>query len=264
MHVTKIKIKQDRVFVEYDKAVIVEEKELLNKYSIDSPEQPVGAFKEAFQKMDFFLIELCELADQPKDVPVMCEDVNITGLSFKYKDGELLSAIITGTKALAYSNSPLVLNTPNKSVCDDEFDKMQHLTDPCIAGLKAVLEHAEQYVNGERLQIEMEFDDDKISEVGPAMRGDTTEKSKEADPEKFDSHKPEVDPNAGKGDETVTPKDDQMPVRKEVDSNLDYDNKVIGDRSKSMLGHSENLGPEANVSKDVRDDSEDGLQDPPL
>ncbi len=157
MHVTKIKIKQDRVFVEYDKAVIVEEKELLNKYSIDSPEQPVGAFKEAFQKMDFFLIELCELADKPKDVPVMCEDVNITGLSFKYENGELLSAIITGTKALAFSNSPLVLNTPNKSVCVDEFDKMQHLTDPCIAGLKAVLGHAEQYVNGERLQIEMDL-----------------------------------------------------------------------------------------------------------
>ncbi len=167
MHVTKIKIKQDRVFVEYDKAVIVEEKKLLNKYSIDSPEQPVGAFKEAFQKMDFFLIELCELADQPKDVPVMCEDVNITGLSFKYEDGELSSAIITGTKALAYSNSPLVLNTPNKAVmvagADDgfEFDRMKHHTDPCIAGLKAVLEHAEQYVDGKRLQIELPLNDER-------------------------------------------------------------------------------------------------------
>lgn len=161
MHVTKIKIKQDRVFVEYDKSVIVEEKELLNKYSIDSPEQPVGAFKKAFQKMDFFLIELCELCDKPADVPIMCDDVTISGLSFKYKDGELLSAIITGTKALAYSNSPLVLNTPNKSICgvSDEFDRMKHLTDPCIASLQVVLAHAEQYVDGKRLQVEMKLND---------------------------------------------------------------------------------------------------------
>ncbi len=204
MHVTKIKIKQDRVFIEYDKVVVVADKELLNKYSIDSPEQPVGAFKEAFQKMDFFLIELCELCDKPKDVPIMCEDVTITGLSFKYTDGELSSAIITGTKALAFSNSPLVLNTPNKSICggDNEFDKMQHLTDPCIIGLKTVLAHAEQYVNGERLQIEMDLKDEGRVEQGPKMEGD----------------------------ETV---------------------------------QSENLGPEANVSEDVRDDSEDELQDPP-
>ncbi len=224
MNVTKIKIKQDRVFVEYDKAVIVEEKELLNKYSIDSPEQPVGAFKEAFQKMDFFLIELCELADQPKDVPVMCEDVNITGLSFKYEDGELLSAIITGTKALAYSNSPLVLNTPNKSICsgDNEFDRMKNLTDPCIAGLKAVLDHAEQYVDGKRLQIELPLNDERPvrTEVG-----DTTPKK-------------EADPNFGKGDETVTPKDEET-------AGGDFEDDGI------------------NTTKDVRDDSEDELQDPP-
>ena len=159
MHITKIKIKQDRVFVEYDKVVVVADKELLNKYSIDSPEHPVGAFKEAFQKMDFFLIELCELGDKPDDVVIMCEDVNITGLSFKYTDSELSSAIITGTKQLAYSNSPLVLNTPNKSinVGDGEFNKMVHLTDPCIAALKSVIEHAKNYVEGERLQVEIEL-----------------------------------------------------------------------------------------------------------
>ncbi len=184
MHVTKIKIKQDRVFVEYDKAVMVDEKELVNKYSIDSPEQPVGAFKDAFQKMDFFLIELCELCDKPSEVPVMCEDVTITGLSFKYSEGELSSAIITGTKALAYSNSPLILNTPNKSVCDGDneitnFDRMKHLTDPCIAGLKSVLEYAKNYVEGERLQIEIDLRDDER----PVKKDD--------------------DSNAGKGDETV-------------------------------------------------------------
>ncbi len=225
MHVTKIKIKQDRVFVEYDKAVIVEEKELLNKYSIDSPEQPVGAFKEAFQKMDFFLIELCELADQPKDVPVMCEDVNITGLSFKYENGELLSAIITGTKALAYSNSPLVLNTPNKSVCsgDNEFDRMKNLTDPCIAGLNAVLEHAKNYVDGERLQIEIDLN------------------VKVADPEKFDSHKPELGLNAEK-----------VIKEKISDTKIDGSSEAEGFKDDGI-----------NTTKDVRDDSEDELQDPP-
>ena len=162
MHITKIKIKSDRVSIEYDKTVVVNEEELLNRYSIDSPEQPFGAFKDAFQKMDFFLIELCELCDKPKDIPVMCEDVGITGLSFKYKDGELASAVITGTKQLAYSNSPLILNTPNKSVnIDGDFNKMVHLTDPCIAVLKSVIEHAKKYVNGERLQIEMDLKDQR-------------------------------------------------------------------------------------------------------
>ncbi len=176
MHITKIKIKQERVFIEYDKAVVVNDEELLNRYSIDSPEQPVIAFKDAFQKMDFHLIELCELCDKPQDIPVMCEDVNITGLSFKYKDGELTSAVVTGTKQLAYSNSPLVLNSPNKSInVDGDFNKMVHLTDPCIAALKSVIDHAKNYVGGERLQIEIDLKED--------------------------------DPNAGKGAETVQSED---------------------------------------------------------
>ena len=180
MHVTKIKIKQEHVFIEYDQSIVVQDEELLNKYSIDSPEQPVGEFKKAFQAMDFFLIELCELCEKPKDIPIMCEDVNITGLSFKYKDGSLSSAIITGTKQLAYSNSPLVLNTPNKSVnIDDEFNKMVHLTDPCIAGFKSVIDHAKNYIGGERLQIELPLKD------GVADK------------------KTEANPNEGKGDEKV-------------------------------------------------------------
>ena len=168
MHITKIKIKQDRVFVEYDKIVIVEDKELLNKYSIDSPEQPVEGFKKAFQAMDFFLIELCELCDKPDEIPIMCEDVTISGLTLKYADGELTSAIVTGTKQLAYSNSPLVLNTPNKSInIDGDFNKMVHLTDPCIAALKSVIDHAKDYVKGERLQIEMDLKEDEIVQVAP-------------------------------------------------------------------------------------------------
>ncbi len=168
MHVTKIKIKQDRVFVEYDKIVIVEDKELLNKYSIDSPEQPVTEFKKSFQSLDFFLIELCELCDKPGEIPIMCEDVTITGLTLKYADGELTSAIVTGTKQLAYSNSPLVLNTPNKSInIDGDFNKMVHLTDPCIATLKSVIDHAKDYVKGERLQIEMDLKEDEIVQVAP-------------------------------------------------------------------------------------------------
>lgn len=184
MNITKIKIKQDRVSIEYDKAVVVNEENLVNKYSIDSPEQPVGAFKDAFQKMDFFLIELCELCDKQADVVIMCEDVGITGLSFKYKDGELNSAVITGTKQLAYSNSPLVLNTPNKSInTDGDFNKMVHLTDPCIAVLKLVIEHAKEYVDGERLQIEMDLKD--------ASEDIKDDSAKKANLGKFDSHKPE-------------------------------------------------------------------------
>ncbi len=183
MHITKIKIKQEHVSIEYDEGIVVNDEELLNKYSIDSPEQPVTAFKEAFQKMDFHLIELCELCEKPKDIPIMCEDVNITGLSFKYKDGELTSAVVTGTKQLAYSNSPLVLNTPNKSInVDGDFNKMVHLTDPCIAALKSVIDHAKNYVKGERLQIEIDLKED--------------------------------DPNAGKGDETVqvAPKNEKVDI----------------------------------------------------
>jgi len=170
MHVTKIKIKQDRVFVEYDKIVIVEDKELLNKYSIDSPEQPVTEFKKSFQSLDFFLIELCELCDKPDEIPIMCEDVTISGLTLKYADGELSSAIITGTKQLAYSNSPLVLNTPNKSInIDGDFNKMVHLTDTCIISLKSVIDHAKNYVKGERLQIEIDLKETEQSEdLGPA------------------------------------------------------------------------------------------------
>ncbi len=170
MNVTKIKIKQERVSIEYDEGIVVNDEELFNRYSIDSPEQPVTAFKDSFQKMDFHLIELCELCDKPKEIPIMCEDVNITGLSFKYKDGELTSAVVTGTKQLAYSNSPLALNTPNKSInIDGDFNKMVHLTDPCIAALKSVIDHAKDYVKGERLQIEID-----LQEESPDRSGDST------------------------------------------------------------------------------------------
>lgn len=245
MHVTKIKIKQDRVFIEYDKTVVVNEEELLNKYSIDSPEQPVGAFKDAFQKMDFFLIEMCELCDKSKDIPIMCEDVNITGLSFKYKDGELTSAVITGTKQLAYSNSPLVLNTPNKSVnIDGEFNKMVHLTDPCIAVLKAVVDHAKEYVNGERLQIEID------------LKGN----AKKADPEQYPSHGqgegPKTDdPNAGKGDET--------PSRAEIGDTTPKMTKYPEPEAVKGEGMPDFEDDGINKTEDVRDNSEDEIPKPP-
>ena len=214
MNVTKIKIKQDRVFVEYDKIVIVDEKELLNKYSIDSPEQPVQAFKDAFQALDWHLIELCELADKADEVAIMCEDVTITGLSLKYDEGALNGAIITGTKQLAYSNSPLILNTPNKSIIagEDGYDRMKHLTNTCVAALVKVIDFAERYVSGERLQIEIPLKDSVG--IHDSVKATVTQNEEVLEDKPEDFSKDDVKR------ETVESEDLQVPETSDIDEEI--------------------------------------------
>ena len=119
---------------------------------------------------------------------------------------------------------------------------MVHLTDPCIAALKSALEHAKEYVNGERLQLEL-----GLNAESPV---------KEADPEKFDSHKPKtevgditpepekpkeqanLDPSAEKFDIPNGP-GDTIPVKE------DFEVPEYSDEDGDL-----------NKTKDVRDDSE--------
>ena len=184
MEINKIKIKQDRVTIDYSKIhTIGDNNTFVNKYSIDSPEQPTEAFKKAFQNLDFHFIEICEFANKQEDIAVTCEDVKITGITLKHKEGVFEGAIITGTKQLAYSNSPLVVNTPIKLVnYDDEFDRMKHFTDPALTAIKKVIEHAEEYVNGKRLQVEIDLKDKQEEEVPAAQQEIDTDKPKETEP----------------------------------------------------------------------------------
>lgn len=222
MEVTKIKIKQSQVAIDYNKMVIVDEHESINKYSIVSPEHPTMPFKLAFQKMDFFLIEMCELCGSLDEIPIMCDDVKITGLSFKYEEGELSGAVITGTKALAYSNSPLVLNTPHKSVnFGGEWNKMIHLTGPCVNALQLVIEQAKNYVGGERLQIEIKLNDQ--SETKP----------KSTEPVQFDEReeKSHITDPIGEGNEVPIEEQSELPQFKDDSAKLGP--HALGDKNVS-------------------------------
>jgi len=187
MPITKIKISPEAVAIDYSVSYVDPDSNITkyNQYTVKSPEHPVLEFPKALQALDYHLIELCELESKPEDISIMCEDVEILGVTFKWKDGKF-AASISGQKVLAYSSSPLILNSPMKREqnIDEKFDSMQHLNTTTVAALTKLIDHAENYVNGIRAQVEMfqQAIDTKISKVSVAMKGDKIEITDNVEP----------------------------------------------------------------------------------
>jgi hypothetical protein len=151
MKFTKIKIKseegKDRVHLEWENPKGQDRDEL----SIDSCDKPAPTFHEALQALAGDVVEMCELP------PDSINRIIVKGVSLSYGgEKDVMGCTITATMKLMKSNAPLNLNTPHKA--EDFYAKTgdpKQLLDPdCVRRIKKLIFQAENFVSGERAQLD--------------------------------------------------------------------------------------------------------------
>lgn len=152
MQFTKIKQTKDgKVHLEYQKQNQFDDGKY-DEFTIRCADKPLPEFEQALQGLAKYVIEICEFVD---DVA----PYRILGVSFSWADG-IMGATITAQKALEYSNSLLILNTPHKpeEPYSEGGDDSVCLSDDCINQLRELIDQAGKYIDGKRAQMKL-FED---------------------------------------------------------------------------------------------------------
>ena len=146
MRFRKIKLKDDKVILVYEKPGIGAE---MDEYSVACSDKPLPSFNEAMKGLVCHVREMCELPD------TYDKRIEVKGVSLSYAGkNETMGAVITAAMELHNSVNALNLNTPHKTV---EFyaydgDDKQLLTTGCVDAIETLIEEAQKYLNGEREQ----------------------------------------------------------------------------------------------------------------
>lgn len=134
MNISKVKLKDDRVIIEYEKKSDVVERN--NQFALACADEPLPEFTAALTGLARYVLEICEL---PED---MLNRVKVTGVTYSST-----GAVVTAQISLLKSNCPLNINTPH--VAESEMTPM------CVTALQHVRDEAKRYVLGERAQGEL-------------------------------------------------------------------------------------------------------------
>ena len=140
---TKIKYDDNkgRVTVKYQIPNGTDEPDL---YTVDVREEPHDDFKRALDVLDQDVVAICE---QPANALVDVRSVTLT-----WKD-EIMGAVITGLRTLNSARSPLVLNTPHKTVepyNPEEEDDVGLLPESTVERLEDLIHEAKAFLAGKR------------------------------------------------------------------------------------------------------------------
>lgn len=148
----KVKVtKDDKIMMMYEKLV----RGNWDEYQFTSSERAKPDFYNAIKKLAPHVIELCEL---PEDY---LDRIMVRGVSFSYGGmEEVMGATISAAMKLDRSNCDLNLNTPHKPSApynpeQEEPMDDQCLSDQCIACLENLCFEAEDYIDGDRAQINL-------------------------------------------------------------------------------------------------------------
>lgn len=146
--VQKVKVSNNRVRIEYVKGEDVEDGD---EYMINSREAAAPELYKDFTDLQDDVIRICELPESYK------LGLSVISVSFSYTKG-VMGATITALKALAYSQAPLVLNTPHKpsEPYEEDGDDTYCLPIDAVISLRLLIAHAIEYIDGKRAQLELE------------------------------------------------------------------------------------------------------------
>ena len=152
--ITKIKFKKELITIEWEQYQAKTEDR--DKFSLTSKDEPLPSFPEA-------------MAALAKDVEVICElpigergNITPTGISHSYTDNDSF-IVVTAQRKLLSSRSPMNINTPAKSMeGDDEFAADSFLIDD----IDTLEQEAFDYIDGQRAQQKLDFEEDGGDEVG--------------------------------------------------------------------------------------------------
>lgn len=142
IQIKKISVTSDKVSITYKSTHNGTTEECF----LSSSEKGRESLYLAMSELNMHIVQLCEL---PNDVG---SDLKATSISFSDNEG-VMGAVITGTKKLSNSNTPLLLHTPHKT----EFNKdgnttVKHLPADTCRCLRKLQEAAIYYLKGKRAQ----------------------------------------------------------------------------------------------------------------
>ena len=148
--ILKIKAKKDRWFFDWE--VYRKETKRWNQYTLSSQDPPREELKECLAALAEHVAEICELA------PEAAENIVVLGITETHIDGNRF-LMITGTKKLITSTSPLILNTPLRpEKPGKEITPECCMSERLLAALEILEEEAWRYINGDRAQMSLNFD----------------------------------------------------------------------------------------------------------
>lgn len=173
MRFTKIKYGSDKKhYFEYE-VVKDAENDAIDEFKFSSKDKALPGFYEKLQALAVYVCDICEF---PLD---WAKDITVLGVSFSYAgEDDVMGAVITATRQLMHSNSPLVVNTPHKPSEfyskgeNDMRDMNELLPRACVGMLEDLQAEAEKYVNGERENQQMGMFDENAKQ--PSANGDGT------------------------------------------------------------------------------------------
>ncbi len=143
MNITKVKVKGARIHITW--ITPCEGSGEPDEHELRSNERPAQPFIDAMLGLRQAIVEEAELPEE------MTEQITPVGLSIKHYDDGRMGAVISGTRKLTNSNSPLVLNTPHKpSEGANETDQTPLLGEDTTAAVDKVIHEAVKYIQGER------------------------------------------------------------------------------------------------------------------
>ena len=148
MNITKVKVEGARIHIKWTTPSKTGSEP--DEHILRSNETPRPEFIEAMLGLRQAIVVEAELPEE------MIEQITPRGVSLKtYADGRM-GAVISGTRALENSNSPLVLNTPLKAdEGANETDPTPLLSDVTREAVDEVVREAVKYIQGERAQQEL-------------------------------------------------------------------------------------------------------------
>jgi hypothetical protein len=148
IRIKKVKIKECKVFIEYDKTA--KKGELMDEYSFSCSEEGKPSLYESLKALATHVREMCEL---PEDYE---SKITVRGVSFSYGGAnEVMGATISASMMLEYSNCDLNLNTPHKaseSYSEGPADDRQLLERDCVDALEELQDECRAYIDGDRAQ----------------------------------------------------------------------------------------------------------------
>lgn len=155
--------KDEKIILEYEKST----EEGYDQYRFTSEDPAAPSFYDAMAALKVHATELCELPES------YVKRLTMRSVSYTYKgDDEIMGATMAAVMELHHSNSVIALNTPHKpsrpydpNATEPYGDKA--LSESCVKALWELARQAELYIDGERGQIALDFDQAAPDEVMP-------------------------------------------------------------------------------------------------
>lgn len=168
--ILKVKFGSDKKHVFVYEDIKDKDNGIIDEFDFKSKDKALPEFYTALQAMAEHACRICEF---PRSYD---KGVTVTGVSFSYTEveatgEEVMGAVITFQKVLDNSNSPLCINTPHKpSKFYDGKPEGESPQDPalllstaCVEALETLQAEAIRYIDGERDQAELKFENSSDS-----------------------------------------------------------------------------------------------------